>query len=176
MLGVTKSAFCAILALSAALLTAAHGQERREVPEFRVFGTAERRAASAEIHALIESYKAAWRSQDAGALASIHAEDVEWINAYARMFRGREALAHFLEHRLFPAFDPNVSAQESMNMKLISIRHVSDDAAVVHLYTDGARGSSRNDDETLRRTHIHLVLGREGERWTIVHCAIMDAR
>ena len=61
-------------------------------------------------------------------------------------------------------------------MKTISIRYLGDDAAVVHLYTDGQRGPSRNEGEALRRTHLHLVLEKQSADWKVAHTAIMDAR
>jgi hypothetical protein len=82
----------------------------------------------------------------------------------------------FLKERLFPAFDPSVSRQEVANMKTISIRYLGNDAAVVHLFTDGQRGPSRNEGEALRRTHLHLVLEQQSAGWKVAHTAIMDAR
>jgi hypothetical protein len=61
-------------------------------------------------------------------------------------------------------------------MKAVSVRYVSTDAAIAHLYTDGRRGASRNAGEDRRRTHVHLVLERQDADWKIVHTAIMDAR
>ena len=61
-------------------------------------------------------------------------------------------------------------------MRAISVRYVGDDAAVVHMYTDGERGVSRNAGKKMRRTHIHLVLEKQQCDWKIVHTAIMDAR
>ncbi|MGH7483467.1 MAG: YybH family protein [Longimicrobiales bacterium] len=161
----------------AALFTAlpATGQERREVPEFRTYGEPKSPEIAAAIDDLIRDFKDAWSRQDTDALIELHADDVELINAYARIFQGAEPLAHFLEHRLFPNFSPEVSRQEVANMKMISIRYLPG-AAVVHMYTDGERGSSRNEGEVMRRTHIHLVLVEQSDAWRIVHTAIMDAR
>lgn len=61
-------------------------------------------------------------------------------------------------------------------MRPISVRYLGDDAAVVHMYTESPRGTSRNAGEDLRRTHFHLVLGKQDSAWKIVHTAIMDAR
>lgn len=171
-----RDVFALLLALMSLAATSAFAQERREVPEFRTYGTPSSQAAAQSIDALIESYKNAWGRQDADALVALHADDVEWINAYARMFQGAEPLRTFLKQRLFPAFDASVSRQEAASMKTISIRYMGDDAAVVHLYTDGQRGPSRNEGETLRRTHLHLVLEKQSAGWKVAHTAIMDAR
>lgn len=109
-------------------------------------------------------------------MIALHSDDTEWINAYARLFQGAAPLADFLRNRLFPAFSPEVSQQEAANMKTISIRYLGSDAAVVHTYTEGNRGASRNANEDVRRTHIHLVLGKVGTDWRVAHTAIMDAR
>jgi uncharacterized protein (TIGR02246 family) len=169
---VTAVALCFAISGAASVLA----QERREVPEFQIYG----KPASAEderaIDALIRNFKDAWGRQDTAALVALHADDVEWINAYARLIQGAEPLGRFLKERLFPAFDPAISRQEAANMKAISIRFLGGNAAVVHLYTDGKRGPSRNANEEARRTHMHLVLERQESGWRIVHTAIMDAR
>lgn len=163
--------------LLAASLTAAPAvaQERREVPEFAVFGTPDGQAAAA-LDETLDAFRTAWSAEDAAALAALHTADTEWINAYARMFRGREALEAFLRDRLFPDFPPGTSAEEAANMRTISLRFIGQDAAVAHLYTDGRRGASRNAGEDARRTHIHLVFAATPEGWRIAHTAIMDAR
>ena len=70
-------------------------QERREVPEPRAFGEP-RPGQVEEVTGFVESLKDAWSRQDANGLVALHAEDVEWINAYARMFQGAEPLAALL--------------------------------------------------------------------------------
>lgn len=167
-----------VLVIAATLMLAptAAAAERREIPAFRSYGEPASPDDAARIDGLVERFRTTWATQDADALIALHAEDVEWINAYARMFQGSQPLADFLVHRLFPAFDPAVSRQEAANMKTISVRYLGDDAAVIHMYTDGQRGPSRNEGEDMRRTHIHLVLAKQGSEWKIVHTAIMDAR
>jgi uncharacterized protein (TIGR02246 family) len=171
-----RLAIVLVLTLMSFIAASVSAQERRQVPEFRAYGAPSSQTVARDIDAFIESYKSAWGQQDVDALVALHAEDVEWINAYARMFQGAEPLRTFLKERLFPAFDPSVSRQEAANMKTISIRYMGDDAAVVHLYTDGQRGPSRNDGEALRRTHLHLVLEQQSAGWKVAHTAIMDAR
>jgi uncharacterized protein (TIGR02246 family) len=158
------------------LSVAATSQERREVPPFRTYGEPANTQDGPAVQRFVEQYKDAWGNQDTAALIALHAQDTEWINAYARMFQGAKPLADFLEKRMFPAFDANTSKQEAANMRTISIRFLGADAAVVHMYVDSDRGASRNDGEKLRRTHFHLVLGKQKDAWKIVHTAIMDAR
>lgn len=165
-------------ALVAVFLVAASvaGQERRETPPFRTYGEPVTSTDGAAIDALINRYKDAWARQDTSGLMALHAEDTEWINAYARLFQGAAPLSDFLRNQLFPAFGPDVSKQEAANMTPISIRYVGRDAVVVHMYTEGSRGASRNANEDVRRTHIHLILGKVGKDWKVAHTAIMDAR
>lgn len=151
-------------------------QERRETPPFRTYGEPSSSTDRTGIDTLIARYKDAWARQDTGALVALHTEDTEWINAFARLVQGAAPLAEFLQNRLFPAFSPEVSKQEVANMRTISIRYLGRDAAVVHMYTEGNRGASRNANEDVRRTHIHLVLGKQGTDWKVSHTAIMDAR
>lgn len=151
-------------------------QERRQIPEFRTYGGPASSEDQRAVDALIRNFKEAWGRQDTAALVALHAEDVEWTNAFARIIQGAQPLRRFLEERLFPEFEPAISQQEAANMRIISNRFIGSDAAVVHLYTDGQRGPSRNGNEETRRTHMHLVLERKASGWRIVHTAIMDAR
>lgn len=173
--GAARLLLVPMMALAVTAAPSAGAQERREVPGFAVFGEGAP-GAQGEIDAFIADFKSAWSSQDAAALAALHTADTEWINAYARMFRGRDALETFLRDRLFPEFNPAVSVEETLNMRTISIRFIGTDAAVVHMYTDGHRGASRNAGEDARRTHLHLVLADTPDGWRIAHTAIMDAR
>jgi len=150
--------------------------ERREVSAFQQFGEPANEMHAEEVENLLESFKQSWAAQDVTAHIALFTEDTEWINAYARMFRSTAELEVFLREQLFPAFDSRVSQQEIRNAKLVSIRYIGNDAAVIHLYTDGARGESAISSQALRRTHIHLVFAKTNEQWKIAHTAIMDAR
>lgn len=151
-------------------------QERREVPAYREVNITAGSAVQQELHAFLDAYRAAWSEEDTDAYIALHVPDTEWINAYARMFTETESLGVFLETRLFPNFGPGVSRTEAENMRLVSMRLLGDDAAVLHLYTDGNRGPSAIEGRALRRTHFHLVLTRTETGWQVAHTAIMDAR
>lgn len=150
--------------------------ERREVAPAAIFGAPQNSAQRAGVEKLLEDFKESWASQNVDAHIKLFAADAEWINAYARMFRGTDELEVFLREQLFPAFDSRVSQEEIRNANLISTRYLGDDAAVLHLYTDGPRGPSTIPGRELRRTHLHLVFAKQGDEWKIVHTAIMDAR
>lgn len=165
-----------LLVVTLFAVTFTHAAERREVPPFTVFGSPVDSTQQAVIENLLDSFKASWASQDVPAHLALFAEDAEWTNAYARMYRGSGELEVFLRDQLFPAFDSTVSQEEIRNANLLSIRYLGDDAAVIHLYTDGPRGESAIPGRELRRTHIHLVFASIQEQWKIVHTAIMDAR
>ena len=150
--------------------------ERREVAPFTVFGAPENSAQQEAVENLLDAFKETWATQNVQAHLELFTEDAEWINAYARMFRGKNELEVFLRDQLFPAFDSRVSQEEIRNANLISMRYLGDDAVVLHLYTDGSRGASAISGRELRRTHIHLVFAQMDMQWKIVHTAIMDAR
>ncbi|MDF1768527.1 nuclear transport factor 2 family protein [Maricaulis sp.] len=168
-----------LIALAIALpmfATESQAQERREIPAYREIGI---EAGSEQRQALLDflrDFREAWSEEDTEAFIALHTDDSEWINAYARMFTDAPSLADFLENRLFPAFGPGVSRTEAENMELISMRALGDDAAVLHLYTDGNRGPSAVEGRALRRTHFHLVLVQQSGQWKVAHTAIMDAR
>lgn len=163
-------------ALTPSLAGEALAQERREIPEYREINIPAESEAQRELHAFLDAFREAWGNEDTDALMALHLPDTEWINAYARMFTDTGNLGQFLETRLFPNFAAGVSRQEADNMALISMRMIGSDAAVIHLFTDGARGPSIVDGRALRRTHIHLVLSKTDNQWKIAHTAIMDAR
>lgn len=150
--------------------------ERREVAPFTVFGSPGNSTQQQAVENLLDAFKQTWAEQDVEAHLELFAEDAEWINAYARMFRGKSELENFLRNQLFPAFDSQVSQEEIRNANLVSIRYLGDDTAVLHLFTDGPRGESTIPGRELRRTHIHLVFSLVDTQWKIVHTAIMDAR
>lgn len=165
------------------MIATSYAAERREVPEFAEFGNPAD-STRMEVHSLVDTFKSTWAAQDTDNHLKLFADDSEWINAYARMFRGTEELGVFLRERLFPNFASAVSQEEIRNARLVSIRYLNDDAAVIHMVTDGSRGPSTIEGELLRRTHIHIVAERIGPEtgqrtdsgWQIVHTAIMDAR
>ena len=170
-------ALVAILAMLAMLFGSqiVSASERREILSYEEFGSASKNSRRA-VRELLEDFKWSWANQDVDAHIKLFSKDAEWINAYARMFRGRKDLAVFLEERLFPNFDALVSKEEIGNSKLISIRHLGNKAAVIHLATDGRRGASTIPGDLARRTHIHLVAEKQKGKWLIVHTAIMDAK
>lgn len=169
LIAISAAAFVALAAPSTA-------QERREIPDFRTFGEAASVADAEAVAGVLSAFREAWGAQDVDRLIALHAKDVEWTNAYARIFQGADGLRAFMEERMFPAFDPAVSREEAANMKQVSVRYVGEDVAIIHVYADGRRGPSRNHGEEMRRTHLHFVLERQPEGWRIVHQVIMDAR
>jgi uncharacterized protein (TIGR02246 family) len=174
---IRRAELLVLLSLASAIVAyPCAAQERREVPPTRTYGEPASSDDGSAIQALLAKYKDAWSRQDTDAFIALHAEDTEWINAFARLFQGSPPLAEFIRNRLFPAFDSDTSKQEIANMRTISLRYLGDDAAVVHLYTEGQRGESRNEGEDVRRTHLHLVLAKQDAVWKVVHTAIMDAR
>ena len=170
----TRSLLFATMLIVFAVPAAA--QERRAVPEFRTYGEPASAIQVAAIDTALQRFRESWASQDTAAFMALHSEDTEWINAYARIFRGTGPLGDFIEKQLFPAFSSAVSKEEITNLRPISIRYLSGESVVVHLYTEGSRGPSRNEGEEYRRTHVHLVFDRRGDEWRIVHTVIMDAR
>lgn len=169
------SAIIMLVAISG-FASSALAQERWEIPEYKIYGAPSKEADAIAIDTLMKTFRAAWEAEDAETVADFHSNNVEWINAYARIFQSSDALEKFLEERLFPAFRASASESESRNMKSISRRYLGDDAAVLHFYTDGSRGKSINEGQDLRRTHFHFVLEKNCDNWTIAHVAIMDAR
>src|SRR5688572_17260046 len=137
----------AALACAAAITAPACAQERREIPAFRAYNAPASPEAGAEVEALMDAYFTAWAREDGAALAALFAEDAEWINAYARIFQSAATLGVFMTERMFPGFDPSVTAAEIAAMRQVSVRRLGDDVAVLHYVTDSPRGPSRADAE-----------------------------
>ncbi|WP_395373890.1 DUF4440 domain-containing protein [Marinicella sp. W31] len=165
-----------VLSLILALFTSTtQAEERRHIPEYKVYGTTNKQNQQ-DLDTFLKKYKSAWANQDTEKLMQLHVPNTEWINAYARIFQNRTGLGEFLRDRLFPNFRAQVSIQEMGKLKRISTRFLGENVAVLHMYTDGNRGESRNSGESHRRTHLHLVLQKTKKGWQVAHTAIMDAR
>lgn len=172
-----KNVFPALVFLIAVFSTQdSAGQDRREIPDYRTYGTIPSQEDLDEIAALLQAFKAAWSNQNTSNLMSLHSEDTEWINAFGRMFQSRVDLKEFISNRLFPNFPAATSKGEMDNLRLISTRYIGESVVIFHLYTESDRGASRNVDEELRRTHMHLVLAKSTGDWKIEHTAIFDVR
>lgn len=143
-------------------------QERGEVPPYTHFGSKK----ASLIDDFVSRYQKAWRELDAELFSELHARDTEWTNAFARIFRGREALYNFVKTQLFPLFSQTQDDTSSLVLHQISSRALSDSIAVLHLYTDFGSPTEGN----ARRVHFHLVLNKDEDRWEVVHTAIMDPR
>jgi len=163
--------FVITLTLSSGLALA---QERRELPKFTIFGEAENQKEEHQITQLVDDYISAWRKLDANAFISLHTHDIEWTNAFARIFQNSKTLGQFLETRLFPQFAQAFPENESLKIEPVSLRYLSDDVVIIHLYTDFPQNNNQNTEP--RRTHFHLVAHQIKSTWKIAHTAIMDAR
>ncbi len=171
------AALCLVAPLLAPLLALPAGaQERWATPDYRVFGRPATDRDAAAIDAVLESFGQAWAAENAEGVAALHADDVEWTNAYARIIRSSDALEMFLRDRLFPAFDASTSSGEAAALTPVSLRFVGADAAVYHGVADSDRGPARDGGAGRRRVHFHFVLERQGDDWRIAHTAIFDAR
>ncbi len=144
-------------------------QDRREIPPFKAIGEPADQQVK-EIQLVLEKYRRAWNQLDADTLSELHSQDTEWINAYARIFRGRKPLQEFLTTRLFPQFSQQLTNGLNLDIQAISIRYLSEKIVVAHLFTD-----FQLEGEAARRTHFHLVFEDQEHGWKIVHTAIMDA-
>ena len=154
----------------------AQANDRLYVPEYKVFGNPASKADADAVNTLLTKFQTAWSQQDTPAVMKLYAKDIEWINAYARMFRGHKELSQFLDNVLFVHFAASVSQGEVNNMQPISLRYLGDDVAIFHGFTDGLRGKSVLKGKKFRRTHFHFVMHKQEGKWLFVHKTISDAR
>jgi len=160
-------------------------EEYAPLPEFRVFGEPATASDEAAITDLMRRFGAVWSTQDVDGVVETYAEDAEWINAFADVYRGHEELrGQFAQ--LFERFESgpdkadaeaeHEAARPEMKRGRLSLRYIGDDAAVLHSYTESDWGVNR-DGGGLRRVHMTMVLEKQQNgTWLIAHHMIMDAR
>ena len=188
------SRFHFAIALTALAFGAVHGVAAQEeatvndeyapLPEFRVFGEPATLSDEAAIADLMRRFGQAWSTQDVDGAVEAYADDAEWINSFADVYRGHEALRGQFA-RLFERFESgsdeadekeNQAPRPEMKRGRLSIRYIGDEAAVLHGYTESDWGVNR-DGGGLRRVHITYVLDKQPDgQWLIAHQMIMDAR
>lgn len=164
-----------LIAITVAATLQSEAQERWVTPPYVTFGTISEPDATA-ISGLIETYRVSWGEQDVDTLITLHAEDTEWTNAFARTFRSSDSLGDFMRNRMFPNFSEEVSQNEAASFRPVSTRYLGTDAAVVHFVAESMRNGHRNDPNAARQVHFHLVLEKQDCDWKIVSTAIFDAR
>lgn len=142
-------------------------------PDYRVFGKPVSQSQSQELDALIHEFRQAWGSQDALAVAALHTQNVEWINAFGRTFRGRDDLREFLETVLFPGFSPEQWQQAMTSYRPIS-RHYLGDVVVINSQMHSSPGSATEGDQ--RRVSLNFVLIKQAGQWQIAQQVISDVR
>ena len=162
------------LCLAMLLLSCAARAEYYPVPPHRVFGEPGSEEQERAVDTLMSKFREAWASENATAVAALHAGDAEWTNAFGRIFRGSEALRTFLEADLFPAYEPGISRKEMESYREISRRYLGPDAAVIQAFTESDRGSAVGAGK--RRIYFNFVLAKVAGDWRIVHQTISDIR
>ena len=142
--------------------------------DYRVFGQPASTSDKVEIDKLMEQFWAAWSSQDATGVADTHTVDTEWTNAFGRSFRGSQELKEFLEERLFPMFDSDVSKQEARSYQPISRRYIGSSTAVISGRIASDRGSSVGS--TNRKIQFTFIVEKAKNDWKISNQIITDLR
>lgn len=144
------------------------------VPEQKVFGEPASQKEVKAIDHLMAQFRRAWANENAAAVAAIHADNVEWINAFGRTFRSAEKLEKFLSENLFPAFDSVIAKREMQSYREISRRYIGSDVVVINAQLDSGRGSSVGNGK--RRVSLNFVLAKIDGEWKIVQEVITDIR
>jgi len=143
------------------------------VPDYRDYGSPDSQEQTQEVDAFILEFRKAWRHQDAATVAALHTQDVEWINAFGRTFRGQDNLRTFLETALFPGFS-SAQWQEAMASYRPVSRHYLGDVVVINSQLHSSPGSAAEGDQ--RRVSLNFVLIRQAGQWQIAQQIISDIR
>lgn len=141
------------------------------LPDYRVFGKAYSEADERAIDQLIERFRIAWVNQDAATVAAIHSDEVEWINAFGRTYRGADQLEKFLATTLFPAVVAEAWRQATASYIPVSRRYLGTDTAVINAQMHSIPGSAIS-----RRVYLNFVLTKHDGKWEIAQQVISDIR
>ena len=128
----------------------------------------------AAIDKLMDDFWSAWSVQNAKAVSNVHSEDAEWTNAFGRSFRGAKEIEVFLNDKLFPMFDKEVSIKEAAAFQPISRRYIGSSSAVIYGRIESDRGSSVGS--TNRKIAFTFVLEKLHGDWKIANQIITDLR
>jgi ketosteroid isomerase-like protein len=142
--------------------------------KYHVSGRPAVESDKAAIDKLMNGFWSAWSAQDAQAVGNTHSQDAEWTNAFGRSFRSAKELEVFLNDKLFPNFDKEVSIKEAKTYLPISRRYIGSSGAVIYGRFESDRGSSVGS--TNRKIAFTFVLEKLNGEWKIVNQIITDLR
>lgn len=160
--------FCLLLA------TGSVRADYYSLPEYRVFGEAYSTTDEQDIDRLMADFLHHWSERDAHAVARLHTDDMEWINAFGRNFRDRTKLQAFLADTLFPAFEAPVWRSAMASYRPISRRYLSPQVTVINAQLHSTPGSAMAAGD--RRISLNLVLLKRDGHWKIAQEIISDIR
>ena len=109
--------------------------------------------------------------------ATHYAADADWTNAFGQRLHSREEIA-----RKFDALrhDPNFMAgRKGPKPPLqMDVRFVRPDVAVVHVITERSGQIDPTTGKVMPtdKVHTQYVLSKEGDKWVIQACLIMDEK
>jgi len=166
----------ALLAL--ALSAAANADQVEDIfaplPGFVTIGEPASAEDAAAIRALFGTLGRGWGTGDAAMVASVYADDAEWMNAFGEIVRGADNIEAYL--RGMWADEPDdIAAAEQTDEQGLSLRYVGDDAAIYHGVTRSTRAGALPGADH-RRVHSTFVVRKIDGEWKVVHHHISDAR
>ncbi|WP_224490941.1 DUF4440 domain-containing protein [Robertkochia flava] len=104
---------------------------------------------------------------------SIWAEDGRWLQAFGRVFHGRDTINNFIK-KLHA--DPGYRVSKRINAGAPEIRFLRPDVAVVHQYHE-REGQKINDKVTpVRKINTTYIMTRENGTWLLRDKVTMDER
>ena len=142
--------------------------------EYQVSGHPAVESDKVAIDHLMDNFWTAWSAQDAKAVGDAHTQDAQWTNAFGRSFRGSKVIEVFLDSKLFPMFDKEVSLKEANTYVPISRRYIGSSGAVLYGRIESDRGSSVGS--TNRKIAFTFVLEKLHGDWKIANQIITDLR
>lgn len=163
-----------VLGVSLLLVSLITSAEYYPPLKYQVSGHPAVKSDKAAIDKLIGDFWTAWSTQDAKGVANAHSANAEWTNAFGRSFRGSKELETFLNDKLFPMFDKNVSVKEASTYQPISRRYIGSSGAVLYGRIESDRGSSAGS--TNRKIGFTFVLEKLNGEWKIANQIITDLR
>src|SRR5260221_12250813 len=115
-------------------------------------------ALSDQLKLTLDRFAAAWKTNDASAVASSFTDDGSLINPFGQRAEGRDAVA-----TMYSEFFAAMLRGTSTTVNLTSVRAVEDNHALV----DCDQTIYGSDGNVVLAVHLSALLRREGDTWRL---------
>jgi uncharacterized protein (TIGR02246 family) len=108
------------------------------------------------------AFEAAWNAHDMGAFAALFHDDATFVNRFATLTQGAEAIVAL--HR---GIHETIYRDAVLDNELIDINHIADDVAIVHFWSRLSAGLAHPAGPHKVDTLLLVVLTQRAGGWRI---------